>query len=451
MDWDIFISYSRIDDGDGWVTKFRDDLDARLKLRNPGRTYRIFFDTSAITENASFGPLIKTALPKTHVLVPIVSPAYLVSTYCRAELEWFKTARRTRARYEKVVMLPVEVLYEPDELQGIQGHQFNDGEDEYEQADARYKALVKTVARRIIDAVAASEAQRQRVLLLAVGSREQERERLQADLIEGEVEVLPEGPLADGVMARQNELDALAAKADFALLLHGTRRDADIDRVFACLLEKWATSPAVRCLSSVPAGALDPDLQELLTRLRAAPKAFDYVISPEVALRETLRRLGDLKTRDNHTPTVYLAYQRAARAWADRAREAIRKRSTRIRVLDPFGDGDGSEVLLRTRGHRDSLGIAHGIVVPFGEPADTFLVSLMSDILKTFRPARVSDAERRQRVALFAGSAAARPPDTLLQHHPVLRPDGEAPYDWLERGQAVEFDDFLARVEAAAQ
>ncbi len=88
--FDIFISYARHDDSDGWVTGLRDVIVADFQRFE--RTPRIFLDREDIRDMDDWRHRILVGLRESRVLLVCLSPAYLKSEYCR--WEWQEYARR---------------------------------------------------------------------------------------------------------------------------------------------------------------------------------------------------------------------------------------------------------------------------------------------------------------------------------------------------------------------
>ena len=94
FDVDIFISYAKIDDvafvaGEpGWVAAFADILNVRLAQR-VGRRLTIWFDRKEVLGAESLSAQIERTLARTAIFIAIVSPAYVSSSLCAAELKTF--------------------------------------------------------------------------------------------------------------------------------------------------------------------------------------------------------------------------------------------------------------------------------------------------------------------------------------------------------------------------
>jgi tetratricopeptide (TPR) repeat protein len=88
LDYDVFLSYARADDVDGWVSGLRDAVydDFREFSSEP---FRIFFDTTEIRGRQDWELRLRQGLRSSRVLLVCLSPNYLRSEYCRWEWEEF--------------------------------------------------------------------------------------------------------------------------------------------------------------------------------------------------------------------------------------------------------------------------------------------------------------------------------------------------------------------------
>lgn len=128
-EYDVFVSYARANNQQGWVGEFKSQLEIRLneKLGRIGLA-RIFFDTTAIPGNQPLTDTIRDAVTKTATLVIVLSPAYLASDWCRQEREHFIRAcggadsaagRIFLAHYDEV-----EINDKPTEIRDLIGYRF---------------------------------------------------------------------------------------------------------------------------------------------------------------------------------------------------------------------------------------------------------------------------------------------------------------------------------------
>jgi hypothetical protein len=97
FDYDLFISYASGDNTDGVVEQFVAALDKQISdnLVNAfsKEKVRVYFDRQRLaTQTAvSWEEQLKTAASSSAILVPLLSPNYLSSTYCSKERTWFGT------------------------------------------------------------------------------------------------------------------------------------------------------------------------------------------------------------------------------------------------------------------------------------------------------------------------------------------------------------------------
>jgi hypothetical protein len=138
---DIFISYthkdnlSLTDEELGWVDRFHRAIQVRL-TQLLGRESAVFYDSAVMSGSDRLTPKIESEVRDTKVLISIVSPGYLRSTWCNQELELFartslpehSTAQLdTKSRIIKVVKLPVDQALEKQatvDLSDVLGHEF---------------------------------------------------------------------------------------------------------------------------------------------------------------------------------------------------------------------------------------------------------------------------------------------------------------------------------------
>ena len=133
---DLFISYAHIDNQPlsreevGWVSQFHERLEAMLDMRM-GQKVRIWRDAK-LAGNDKFGEEILSQLPKTAVLLSVVSPRYVGSQWCRDEVEAFcKAAKQslgiqvgTKSRIFRVVKTPIDRKLLPEEMSDSIGLDF---------------------------------------------------------------------------------------------------------------------------------------------------------------------------------------------------------------------------------------------------------------------------------------------------------------------------------------
>ncbi len=224
---DIFISYAHDDDlplmeGDkGWVSEFHQTLEALVRQIS-GDDIHIWRDPK-LQGNDFFADTLEDALPRTAVLVSIVSPRYLKSEWCLRELTCFYQGAQTggglrvadKSRIFKVVKTQIPREQQPTPLGELLGYEFyridpSSGKPvEFRkelgpEAQQNYIAKLYDTAYEITDLLAKlrSEAfQEQSTPLTTVYLAEttsdlrDERERIKTELRQQGYTVLPDEPL----------------------------------------------------------------------------------------------------------------------------------------------------------------------------------------------------------------------------------------------------------------
>jgi TIR domain len=166
---DIFISYARDDDlpppdkpdGKGFVT-FLDEA-VRYEFRDIGpERPKIWRDTRRIADGAQFTPEIEEALKDASVLLVVLSPNWMASTWCKRELDTFAKYHGSEGLRERIIVASkryVDPDKRPSLLQGQTGFAFyvrNDDPEEIvtdleffdrgEPRDDRYWVKLKALA-----------------------------------------------------------------------------------------------------------------------------------------------------------------------------------------------------------------------------------------------------------------------------------------------------------------
>ena len=92
--FDVFISYSRKDNQNGWVTALRDLIVANASVA--GQPVRPFFDTDDIGGEQDWRDRILQGLRHSKVLLVCLSPNYFASGYCHREWRYFRERQGKR-------------------------------------------------------------------------------------------------------------------------------------------------------------------------------------------------------------------------------------------------------------------------------------------------------------------------------------------------------------------
>jgi hypothetical protein len=146
FEYDIFISYGHVDDEDpagdvkGWVDLLVERL-PRVIAGYLGDKPRIWRDERSLRGNDLLRASIGEGVARSRLFIPIVSPRYVLSDWCRTELETFcagaartsgaGTAAAHRSRIFKIIKSPLLLahLKEPETLRDLIGYSFYEMED----------------------------------------------------------------------------------------------------------------------------------------------------------------------------------------------------------------------------------------------------------------------------------------------------------------------------------
>lgn len=120
MKYDIFISYSQHDNAThgNWIHRFHDKLVADFRSRS-GIKLIPFLDKENINAGDVLSGRLKNALNETRILIPVLSPTYLSSPWCRQEFLHFMDQAGELIVDDKCRIVPVQLmpynLFEPEE------------------------------------------------------------------------------------------------------------------------------------------------------------------------------------------------------------------------------------------------------------------------------------------------------------------------------------------------
>lgn len=98
MPFEAFLSYAHIDNDDGWVDGFREGV-CSIYHKLTGIPLALFYDSESISTAKIWERRIGTALSDSDVMIAILSPSYVRSSWCVREWEAFEAKERdSRAR-----------------------------------------------------------------------------------------------------------------------------------------------------------------------------------------------------------------------------------------------------------------------------------------------------------------------------------------------------------------
>ena len=85
MSYDLFISYARRDNADGWITQFLAALQAEHRAFTGGREFKVFVDHEDIRSLDAWQSRIYESLAASRLFLAFVSPTFFASEWCRRE------------------------------------------------------------------------------------------------------------------------------------------------------------------------------------------------------------------------------------------------------------------------------------------------------------------------------------------------------------------------------
>ena len=340
--YDIFISYGQLDDQDpagdvkGWVDLLVERL-PRLISANLGYQPKIWRDERSLSGNALLGAAIEQGLANALLLVPIVSPRYVQSDWCRRELETFcknpplPGSAAHRSRIFKVIKSPLLfhlAKKEPEQLRELIGYSFYEMEgdmpvefspDVVPGKDPRYWTVLRRLAWDIstmlvdlkpdpekphVPSQPTNGAQKFVYLAETTSDLTQERELVRDELLQRGYGVLPEEKLPTEEL-RQTEAATLASLSRSVLSVHmigrryGSTPEDDARSVVSIQEDLAAQRSAKDSLFSrllwMPQGLMTPVLEVTDERQRAFITALQNRVSAGAELLQT--SIEDLKTR----------------------------------------------------------------------------------------------------------------------------------------------------------
>lgn len=89
-----FLSYAHNDDEDDRITTLRLQLQAEVRMLTGLPSFRIFQDREGVGIGQQFWPLIEESIDGTLLLITMITPTFLLSESCRAEVRRFLTREK---------------------------------------------------------------------------------------------------------------------------------------------------------------------------------------------------------------------------------------------------------------------------------------------------------------------------------------------------------------------
>lgn len=472
FDLHAFISYAHIDNEPlepgqpGWVSRFHAVLKTRLsqRLGEPARLWR----DDKLRGDDVFGDEIRTQLPRAALLVSILSPRYVRSIWCTAEVDGFAAAAgatqmQNKTRVVKVVKTPLAPGDNlPPVFQRTLGHPFYRdegtrqveidpafGDDARQEFLRRVSDLAVEMAdnlRALADAPpAAAPVARGQVVFVAECGRDLQavRAQLVTDLRLHGHTVLPAQQLPLNEDLLRPELTALLARATLAVHLVGSSAgpvpEGPTGQSLVALQNAMAAAQSQagglrRVLWLTPGAQGErPEHQAFLDALQtdaALQQGADLLQGDAEALKGTVHQVLQALQQPAPPPTpasgggprVHLLMTEADRPAAVPLIKALRALGLAVSV--PVFAGDAAALRLR---HAQLVAESQAVVVVYGAGDEAWKFHQLSDL---------------QKQAAIAGSGPSR----WLALLPPHTPDKD-----LEQALADPATlDLLAGVDAAA-
>lgn len=338
--YDIFISYGQLDDQDpagdvkGWVDLFVERL-PRLISANLGYQPKIWRDEQSLPGHAPLTKAIEEGIAGASVLIPIVSPRYVQSEWCRRELETFcqkppvPGVPAHRSRVFKVIKTPLLfhlTKQEPEQLRELVGYSFYEMQgdmpvefspDVVPSKDPRYWTVLRRLAWDISTTLAQPAPVNpqdplpptngaQKFVYLAETSSDltQERELVRDELRQRGYGVLPEEKLPTAeVQQTEAAAGALLSRAALSVHMIGKRYGStpeDDARSVVSIQENLAAQRSTKDSSFsrllwMPQGLMTDTLEVTDERQRTFITGLQNRVSAGAELLQT--SVEDLKTR----------------------------------------------------------------------------------------------------------------------------------------------------------
>jgi MinD-like ATPase involved in chromosome partitioning or flagellar assembly len=156
--YDLYMSYARSELTTEWMEHhFVPVLSHWVELIS-GQRPSIFFDKAVLTAAAEWAEVQKQALSRSRLLIPVLSPSYFRSRWCRAEFETFE--QRNKGGYASL-LIPVVISGGEAFPREVQKYQWADFRDEMVPlrqfaSSPRYEQFhdkVKRLAQDVVDAL----------------------------------------------------------------------------------------------------------------------------------------------------------------------------------------------------------------------------------------------------------------------------------------------------------
>ena len=105
MPSDAFVSYTRLKDQFKSVTKFVERLQNQLRRKSGNVLFSVFQDRSHISPGEKWPDKLAAEVQAAKVLVVLLSPTWIKSTWCKAEYSLFTKVKQPRQKKRIIVPL----------------------------------------------------------------------------------------------------------------------------------------------------------------------------------------------------------------------------------------------------------------------------------------------------------------------------------------------------------
>ncbi len=431
---DIFISYAHIDDRPlddvkGWVTTLHERLNDRLAMLL-GSELKIWWDQREQNNQYLIG-MIGERVSNTLLMVSIVTPRYVNSDWCRAEVrEFCERADQTggivignQPRVFKVIKTPISAEHDPEELNGLLSYDFfeideNGNPREFRQEigankDLKYWARFEDLAQGIKRAIESARPKEDRPVLpedlplakkvylaqTTVDMRD-ERDRIKRELLQRGFYVLPDRDLpidsaTEFEAAVREEIKRCAISVHLIGESYGSIPDGEEERSIIrwqsdIAVEQTQADPKFVRLIWMPQGLEAKGarhaklLEDLRTNLGAGSELLETPIEdlktrileklnpPPAASAQTTSSNGD-----NQLTRVYLIHD-------NRDGDEVRPLDDYLfnegfEVIRSINEGDQTQI---AQYHRDNLCTCDAALIYYGNGNELWLRSKFWDLQK---------------------------------------------------------------------
>jgi hypothetical protein len=429
---DIFISYAHIDDRPvddvkGWVTTLHERLNDRL-AQLVGADLKIWWDQREQTNQYLIG-MIGDRISNTRLLVSIVTPRYVNSNWCRAEVAEFCRLADQRGgitigdqpRVFKVIKTPINPEHDMGELHELLSFDFyeidaNGNPREFRQEvgtnkDLKYWARFEDLAQAIKHAIESAQPQSQPTpeddlplakkvyLAQTTVDLRDERDQIKRELLQRGFFVLPDHDLpidaaAEFEAAVRADVDRCVLSVNLIGESYGAIPDGEEERSVI----RWQCDMAAEKSQKDPKFLrmiwLPPGLQPKPGRHAKLLEDLRMSVSSGSELLET--PLEDLKTRilEKLTPAAVPAPAATTNTDSDVTRIYLihdNRDSDSVKPVDDFLYNQGFEVIRSinegeqtqiAQYHRDNLCTCDAALIYYGNGNELWLRSKFWDLQK---------------------------------------------------------------------